>query len=101
MSLENHATTISLDELVALNEEMASLVRAGVPLDAGLADLGADLPGRLGTLASEMGQRLHQGESLSQILADPQRQLPSVWRAVPLIGWAAVVYLSYAFGYVG
>ena len=54
MSLVNNSASISLDELVALNEEMAALVRAGVPLDAGMADLGGDLPGKLGVLATQI-----------------------------------------------
>ena len=64
MSLGTNGGSISLDDLVALNEEMAALVRAGVPLDAGMADLGYDLPGKLGGLASQIGERLNQGESL-------------------------------------
>mgnify|MGYP002528333794 CR=1 FL=1 len=82
MSFGNSDGSISLDQLVALNEEMAALVRAGVPLDAGMSDLGNDLPGRLGILASQIGQRLNQGESLPQILSDERRTLPTVWRAV-------------------
>jgi general secretion pathway protein F len=82
VSLGNNDGSISLDQLVALNEEMAALVRAGVPLDAGMLDLGEDLPGRLGSLASEIGRRLNQGESLPQILSDEHRTLPTVWRAV-------------------
>lgn len=89
VSLGNNSVSISLDELVALNEEMAALVRAGVPLDAGLADLGHDLPGRLGVLATQIGQRLNQGESLTQILADDRRSLPTVWRAVVEAGLRA------------
>ncbi len=82
MSLGNNGASISLDELVALNEEMAALVRAGVPLDSGMAELGRDLPGKLGVLAAQIGGRLSQGESLPQILADDRRCLPLVWRAV-------------------
>lgn len=82
VSLRTNGGSISLDDLVALNEEMAALVRAGVPLDAGMADLGYDLPGKLGGLASQIGERLNRGESLPQILADDSRALPTVWRAV-------------------
>lgn len=82
MSLGNRGNSISLDELVVLNEEMAALVRAGIPLDTGMAGLSDDLPGRLGVLANEISQRLSKGESLPQILADDGRSLPTVWRAV-------------------
>ena len=45
---------MTVDELLALNDEIAALVRAGVPLERGLADLGGDMPGRLGALATRL-----------------------------------------------
>ena len=45
---------ITLDQLIALNDEIAALVRAGVPLDRGLRSLGEDLPGRLGRFARQL-----------------------------------------------
>ena len=42
---------ITLDQLLALNEEIAALVRAGVPLDRGLLEAGRDVRGRLGRIA--------------------------------------------------
>lgn len=89
MSLGKNGDSISLDELVTLNNEMAALVRAGVPLDAGLVELGRDLPGNLGALATRIGARLNQGESLPQILADDHGALPTVWRAVVASGLRA------------
>ena len=41
------AGPITVDELVALNEEIAALVRAGVPLERGLLRAGGELPGGL------------------------------------------------------
>ena len=35
---------VTLDQLIALNDEIAALARAGVPLDQGLLHLGRDLP---------------------------------------------------------
>ena len=46
------AGRISIDELAALNDEIAALVRAGVPLDRGLLGAGGDLPGGLGRITS-------------------------------------------------
>ena len=68
---------ITLDELVALNDEIIALVRAGVPLDRGLVSLGTDLPGRLGTLADTLGRRLESGESLAEMLEDSGDGLPA------------------------
>lgn len=77
---------ITLDELVALNDEIIALVRAGVPLERGLVSLGTDLPGRLGTLADSLGRRLESGESLADMLGDSGDGLPRVYRAVVAAG---------------
>ena len=73
---------ITLEQLIALNDEMAALVRAGVPLERGLAALGGELPGRPGKLAERLASRMDAGENLSQILADEDERFPPVWRAV-------------------
>lgn len=50
---------IPLEALIALNDEMAALVRAGVPLEEGLAALGGDTTGlRHMELAQLPGLRL-------------------------------------------
>ena len=79
---KSNAGAITLEQLVALNDEMAALVRVGVPLERGLETLGADLPGRPGRLAEMLASRMDAGESLSQILADEDQRFPPVWRAV-------------------
>jgi general secretion pathway protein F len=71
---------VTLDQLIALSDEIAALARAGVPLDRGLRELAVDMPGRLGSLAGEVGRRLEQGESLSHILAE--HPFPPAYRAV-------------------
>lgn len=73
---------MTLDDLIALNDEMAALVRCGVPLEAGLAELGADLPGRLGRFAALLAQRTARGESLAQAITAEAGQLPPSYRAV-------------------
>ncbi|NQU24748.1 MAG: type II secretion system F family protein [Candidatus Nealsonbacteria bacterium] len=77
---------ISLDELTALNAEIAALVRAGVPLEKGLAELSDDMPGRLGRLAADVARRCERGEPLGDVLADPALSLPPVYRAVVVAG---------------
>jgi len=74
--------TISLDQLVALNNEMAALVRAGIPLEAGLIGVGRDMRGRLGAIATRLGERMRAGESLLEILAGDDRTFPPAWCAV-------------------
>lgn len=77
---------VKLDQLIALNDEMAALVRAGVPLEAGLTSVGEEMPGELGRLASFLGERLSAGESLPQILERHEGRFPPLWRAVVLAG---------------
>jgi type II secretory pathway component PulF len=73
---------ITLDQLIALNDEIAALARAGVPLEQGLSALGGDMPGRLGAMASTLADRANRGEPLLQVLADPSLRLPPVYRSV-------------------
>ena len=78
--------TITLDELIALNDEIRGLVRAGVPLESGLRWLGDELPGRLGRLASDMSVRLQNGESLAQVVDESPQGFPRLYRAVVAAG---------------
>jgi general secretion pathway protein F len=77
---------LSNDELIAFCEEVAALARAGVPLEKGLVALARDLPGRVGKFTGEVGHRLQQGESLSQVLDVPESRISPVFRAVVLAG---------------
>ena len=80
------ASTISLPDLVALNEEMAALVRSGIPLEQGLVDLGREFPGQLGVLAAQLGRRLQSWESLGRILEENSTSRPPVWTATVAAG---------------
>lgn len=63
---------------------MAALARAGIPLGRGLSDLSADLPGKLGRIAAEVGDQIEAGVPLEQVLNDPQ--FPLTYRAVVTAG---------------
>jgi len=80
------ARPITLDQLVALSDEIAALARAGVPLDRGLQDLAYDLPGRLGRLAGEMGKKLEQGQPLEKVVAELGAALPPAYQTVIAAG---------------
>ena len=73
---------ISLDELIAINDEIAALSRAGVPLEPALAAMAGDMPGRLGKMASVLAERCSRGESLADVIADKSVHLPPIYRAV-------------------
>ncbi|MHB8969844.1 MAG: type II secretion system F family protein [Pirellulaceae bacterium] len=77
---------VTLDQLLALNDEMAALVRAGIPLEQGLTALGQEAPGKLGQLASHLADRLRSGENLADILQRDETVYPPVWRSVVLAG---------------
>ena len=76
------SNSISLDDLVALNDEILGLVRSGVPLEMGLAGWGRDLPGHLGRLAQRLGAASAEGKSLTQALADERPAIPRAYAAV-------------------
>jgi general secretion pathway protein F len=75
-------SAITLDQLLALNEEIAALVRAGVPLEKNLGQLGSEMPGKLGSIATMIAERSARGESLEQIMGEQAAQFPPVYRAV-------------------
>ena len=73
---------VSLQELTALNDEIAALVRTGVPLDAGLKRLSGDLSGRMGTIAAGLGEELDRGTPLPEALESSGVTFPPIYRAV-------------------
>jgi type II secretory pathway component PulF len=81
MSFRN-INAMTLDDVIALNDEISALVRAGVPLETGLAELHSDLPGHLRQVTSMLAARTARGESLAQAIAASSEHLPPVYRAV-------------------
>jgi general secretion pathway protein F len=78
--------TPTLEDLIALNEEIAALVRAGIPLERGLGDVARDLPGRSGRLAARIAERTEQGASLVEAIEAEGDRLPALYRAVVAAG---------------
>lgn len=85
-SKRNGSGSISLDRLLALNDEIAALVRAGIPLEKGLTQLACEAPGKLSAVASDLAKRMDAGESLVDILEKDKTLFPPVWRSVVLAG---------------
>src|SRR5690554_816023 len=77
---------LALDELAALNDEIVALVRAGLPLEVGLAGAGGDLGGRLGRVSAALAERLQQGEDLASALAAEGDAIPPLYQAVVAAG---------------
>src|SRR5687767_8429700 len=82
-------TTISIDHFIALNEELAAIVRAGMPLERNLREAARDIPGTLGTTVQLLETRLSHGETLPQALAAERHRFPGVYRAVVEAGLKA------------
>ncbi len=82
MATQGPGGSVTIDQLIALNDEMAALIRSGVPLERGLVQAGRDLQGRLGAIVGDLGERLGQGERLSEALAGSKRGIPEIYRAV-------------------
>jgi general secretion pathway protein F len=74
--------SIALDDLTALTDEMAALVRAGVPLEDGLARAARDLTRRPGKIADAISRRLQKGESLLHVLETSPETFPPAYCAV-------------------
>ena len=80
---------LSLDQLLALNNEIAALVRAGMPLERGLLAIGADDSGGLSREMVALGERLSRGEGLAEAIAEEGDRFPRLYRAVVEAGLRA------------
>lgn len=73
---------VSLEQLIAFNDEIASLIRSGVPLELGLKQVGQSSTGGLARLSQRLAERMETGVSLEQALDDEGDRIPGVYRAV-------------------
>jgi type II secretory pathway component PulF len=79
----------SLQDLAALNAELAALVRARIPLEASLRRLGKQFSGSAGNLANRLAERMERGASLSEAMDQEGPALPDVYKAVVAAGIAS------------
>jgi len=74
---------LSAEDLIALNDEIAGMARAGLPLDQGLAALARDLRrGRLRHATEELAADLRAGRSLPEAVERQGGRLPPYYAAV-------------------
>ncbi len=73
---------VTLKELIALNDEIVALVRAGVPLGKGLTRTSGDLAGRTSQLVGRLGEELSRGMSFSEALQSSGAKFPPIYQAV-------------------
>lgn len=82
--LSNPST--ELRRLIALNNEILALSRAGLPLSRGLFAVSSGVRGPLARITNSVKERINRGESLEQALSDPAAGIPAVYRAVVRAG---------------
>jgi general secretion pathway protein F len=80
------AATPALEDFIILNAEIAALVRARIPLEANLARIGRQLPGKAGALAERIGHRLESGVDLVSAIDVECAKMPPTYRAVLVAG---------------
>lgn len=73
---------ISLEELIAFNDEVASLTRAGVPIDLGLAQLSHDPDIANKQINSALTQRAQRGVSLADAISEEDQLFPPIYQSV-------------------
>jgi general secretion pathway protein F len=84
--IEPPTKALSLDDLIAFNDELAALARAGVPLREALGELSSDLPKNLARISRSVGDRMEQGSSLADALSAEGNDFPPVYRALVTAG---------------
>lgn len=68
---------MTADELIALNEQIAGMARAGLPLDQGLSSLASEMSrGRLKRVTQALAKDLQSGSTLPEAVARRQKELP-------------------------
>jgi type II secretory pathway component PulF len=74
------AKPISLTDLIAFNEEIAALVRIGLPIEVGLG--GGDVPKNIRRITDRFRQEMQRGASLRQALDNCGAQFPPSYVAL-------------------
>lgn len=81
--------TVKLEQFLALNDEIAALIRAGVPLDLGLSQVAGSATGGLARLSERLAERMQAGASLERALADEGDRVPGIYLAIVEAGLRA------------
>lgn len=78
---------LSAEDLITLNEEIAGMARAGLPLDQGLAALARDMGrGRLQRVTADIADGLHAGLTLPEAIERQGGRVPPYYSALLLAG---------------
>src|SRR5881392_1032355 len=75
------------DDLIALNEEIAGMARAGLPLDQGLAAISREMGrGRLQQVTAALARDLRAGQTLPQALERQAGRVPPFYAGLVAAG---------------
>jgi type II secretory pathway component PulF len=78
---------MTADDLAALNEQIAAMARAGLPLDQGLQSIASEMSrGRLRAMTQEIADDLRSGLPLPEALARQEGRLPSYYAKLVTAG---------------
>ncbi len=78
---------LSAENLVTLNEEIAGMARAGLPLDQGLAALAREMSsGRLQQVTQQLADDLRAGHTLPQAIERQKDRVPNYYAALLAAG---------------
>ncbi len=79
-------SSLTLEQLIALNDELVAITRMGVPLELGLRGLGHELPGQLGQVTETLQQKMDSGQDLGSALSDSAAGIPPAYQAIVRAG---------------
>ena len=79
--------TMKTEDLIALNEEIAGMARAGLPLDKGLSALARDMgTGRLQRVTEALAVDLRAGQTLPEALDKQSGNVPPFYAGLVSAG---------------
>jgi type II secretory pathway component PulF len=78
---------LTADDLATLNDEIAAMARAGLPLDQGLAHLAKEMgSGRLQQTTAALADDMRRGKTLPEALAAQENRLPPFYASLVTAG---------------
>ncbi len=72
----------TLEDVIALNEEVTLLAQAGIPLDPGMVRIGTNRKHELTRINAAVARRVGRGESLVDAVAAEDDSFPSVYQSI-------------------
>jgi type II secretory pathway component PulF len=79
-------SSVTLDDFMALNDQLAALVRAGVPLDVDLGQSGTDVTGTLEKINASIARRVSRGDTLPDAIAAETSVVTPSYRCLVQLG---------------